>query len=75
MPIHLPYLSVCLEAHMAKNNVTQVELSRQTEISPHQIKAMLAGEHTEYTIRHVMKFAELFGVTIQEVLERGRGEI
>jgi len=73
MSIYLPHLSDCLKTYMAENNVTQADLSRRTEIAPHHIKAILAGEHTEYTIRHVMKFAELFGVTMQEVLEKGCG--
>jgi len=28
-------------------------------------KAMLAGEHTVFNIKHIIKFAELFGATIQ----------
>jgi len=73
MPYYLPNLSDQLKVYMSENNITKAELSRRTGIAPHQIKAMLAGGHTVYNIKHVMRLAELFGVTMQEILERGRG--
>jgi len=54
MPYYLPQLSDQLRAYMSENNITKAELSRLTGIAPYQLKAILAGEHTEYTIRHVI---------------------
>jgi len=73
MPYHLPYLSDQLRSYMAENSITKAELSRRTGIAPHQLKAMLAGEHTDYNVKHIMKFAELFGVTMWEIIECGAG--
>jgi len=70
MSIHLSYLSVYLKIYITQHNISPTELSHKTGISLHQIKAMLAGERTDVSIVHIMRFADLFGMTLEAFIKQ-----
>jgi DNA-binding Xre family transcriptional regulator len=68
MAITMPCLCFYLQAYSAENNLSIKEFSKRTGISKQQLKKIVLGERVEIYFKHLMRFAELYEMTVSDFI-------